>query len=102
MKYQITDELIYANSMGPNPIKLLTWNLQGVTVLPKNRILDLGSGKALTSVYLANEFDADVIAYDDFVKYKGEQAAKEAGKWRLEGKEYVVQEGDLMHFRFNV
>ncbi|MCK5877454.1 MAG: redox-regulated ATPase YchF [Candidatus Marithrix sp.] len=45
---------------------------------------------------------AEVIAYADFVKYQGEQAAKEAGKWRLEGKEYIVQEGDLMHFRFNV
>jgi len=45
---------------------------------------------------------AEVIAYDDFVKYQGEQAAKEAGKWRLEGKDYIVQEADLMHFRFNV
>jgi ribosome-binding ATPase len=45
---------------------------------------------------------AEVIAYDDFIKYKGEQGAKEAGKWRLEGKEYIVQDGDLMHFRFNV
>ncbi len=45
---------------------------------------------------------AEVIAYDDFVKYKGEAGAKDAGKWRLEGKEYVVQDGDVMHFRFNV
>jgi GTP-binding protein YchF len=45
---------------------------------------------------------AEVIAYDDFVAYKGEQGAKEAGKWRLEGKEYIVQDGDVMHFRFNV
>ncbi|HEY0940275.1 MAG TPA: redox-regulated ATPase YchF [Steroidobacter sp.] len=45
---------------------------------------------------------AEVIAYEDFVKYKGEQGAKEAGKLRLEGKEYIVQEGDVMHFRFNV
>lgn len=45
---------------------------------------------------------AEVIAYDDFIKNKGEQGAKEAGKWRLEGKEYVVQDGDIMHFRFNV
>jgi hypothetical protein len=45
---------------------------------------------------------AEVIAYADFVQYKGEQAAKEAGKWRLEGKDYIVQEGDVMHFRFNV
>ena len=45
---------------------------------------------------------AEVIAYDDFIQYKGEQGAKEAGKWRLEGKEYTVKDGDVMHFRFNV
>jgi len=45
---------------------------------------------------------AEVIAYDDYVAGKGEQGAKEAGKLRLEGKEYVVREGDVMHFRFNV
>ncbi|MGE0557469.1 MAG: redox-regulated ATPase YchF [Burkholderiales bacterium] len=45
---------------------------------------------------------AEVIAYDDFVAGKGEQGAKEAGKMRLEGKDYVVKDGDVMHFRFNV
>jgi GTP-binding protein YchF len=45
---------------------------------------------------------AEVTAYEDFIKYGGEQGAKEAGKLRLEGKEYVVQDGDVMHFRFNV
>ena len=45
---------------------------------------------------------AEVIAYDDFIACKGEQGAKEAGKWRLEGKDYVTQDGDVMHFRFNV
>ncbi|MBA4142811.1 MAG: redox-regulated ATPase YchF [Nitrosospira sp.] len=45
---------------------------------------------------------AEVIGYDDFIACKGEQAAKEAGKMRLEGKEYVVKDGDVMHFRFNV
>jgi GTP-binding protein YchF len=45
---------------------------------------------------------AEVIAYDDFVALKGEQGAKEAGKMRLEGKDYVVKDGDVMHFRFNV
>ena len=45
---------------------------------------------------------AEVIAYDDYVALKGEQGAKEAGKMRLEGKEYVVRDGDVMHFRFNV
>jgi hypothetical protein len=45
---------------------------------------------------------AEVIAYDDFIKCNGEHGAKEAGKMRLEGKEYVVHDGDVMHFRFNV
>ncbi len=45
---------------------------------------------------------AEVIAYDDFIACKGEHAAKDAGKMRLEGKEYVVKDGDVMHFRFNV
>ncbi|WAK00411.1 redox-regulated ATPase YchF [Methylobacter sp. YRD-M1] len=45
---------------------------------------------------------AEVIAYEDFVANKGEQGAKDAGKWRLEGKDYVVKDGDVIHFRFNV
>src|SRR5690606_9087862 len=45
---------------------------------------------------------AEIIGYDDFVKYNGEAGAKDAGKWRLEGKEYIVQDGDVIHFRFNV
>ncbi|MBL8558849.1 MAG: redox-regulated ATPase YchF [Hyphomonadaceae bacterium] len=43
---------------------------------------------------------AETIAYDDYVKFNGEQGAKDAGKMRLEGKEYVVRDGDVMHFRF--
>jgi GTP-binding protein YchF len=45
---------------------------------------------------------AEVVAYNDFIQYKGEAGAKEAGKWRLEGKEYIIKDGDVMHFRFNV
>ena len=45
---------------------------------------------------------AEVIAYDDYIRYGGEQGAKEAGRLRLEGKEYVVADGDVVHFRFNV
>jgi len=45
---------------------------------------------------------AEVTGYDDFIACKGEQGAKEAGKMRLEGKEYIVKDGDVMHFRFNV
>jgi ribosome-binding ATPase YchF (GTP1/OBG family) len=43
-----------------------------------------------------------VISYADFIAYKGEQGAKDAGRWRLEGKDYIVQDGDVIHFRFNV
>ncbi len=45
---------------------------------------------------------AEVISYEDFITCKGEQGAKDAGKWRLEGKDYILQEGDVVHFRFNV
>lgn len=45
---------------------------------------------------------AEVIAYDDFITYGSEAKVKEAGKMRVEGKEYIVKDGDIMHFRFNV
>ena len=45
---------------------------------------------------------AEVIGYDDYIACNGESGAKDAGKWRLEGKEYVVKDGDVVHFRFNV
>jgi len=45
---------------------------------------------------------AEVVGYDDFIAHKGEQGAKDAGRWRLEGKDYVVADGDVIHFRFNV
>ncbi|NND91061.1 MAG: redox-regulated ATPase YchF [Granulosicoccus sp.] len=45
---------------------------------------------------------AEVVGYDDFVQFKGENGARDAGKWRLEGKDYVLREGDVVHFRFNV
>ncbi|MGD9107902.1 MAG: redox-regulated ATPase YchF [Gammaproteobacteria bacterium] len=45
---------------------------------------------------------AEVIAFDDYIKYHGEHGARDAGRLRLEGKDYIVQDGDVMHFRFNV
>ena len=45
---------------------------------------------------------AEVVAFDDFIAGNGEQGAKDAGKWRLEGKDYIMREGDVVHFRFNV
>jgi GTP-binding protein YchF len=61
--------------------------------------------KAAAAIH--NDFEkgfirAEVISYDDFITCNGEQGAKDAGKNRLEGKEYIVQDGDVMHFRFNV
>ncbi|MFT6267760.1 MAG: GTP-binding protein YchF [Alphaproteobacteria bacterium] len=45
---------------------------------------------------------AEIVGFDDYVTNKGESGAKDAGKWRLEGKEYIVKDGDVIHFRFNV
>ena len=45
---------------------------------------------------------AEIVGYDDFIANQGEQGAKDAGRWRLEGKDYIVQDGDVIHFRFNV
>lgn len=66
-----------------------------------------GSTAPQTAGIIHSDFEkgfirAEVIAYEDFIQHKGEQGAKEAGKFRLEGKEYIVQDGDVVHFRFNV
>ncbi|WP_370979665.1 redox-regulated ATPase YchF [Agaribacterium sp. ZY112] len=45
---------------------------------------------------------AEVVAYDDYIEFNGEGGAKDAGKWRLEGKDYICKDGDVVHFRFNV
>lgn len=45
---------------------------------------------------------AEIVGFDNFVEFNGEQGAKDAGKWRLEGKDYIVKDGDVIHFRFNV
>jgi len=71
------------------------WTIKQGTTAPK------------AAAVIHNDFEkgfirAEVIAYEDFITYGGESGAKEAGKNRLEGKEYIVQDGDVMHFRFNV
>ena len=71
------------------------WTIRKNTTAPK------------AAAVIHNDFEkgfirAEVISYDDYIAYNGEQGAKEAGKNRLEGKEYIVQDGDVMHFRFNV
>lgn len=60
-----------------------------------------GAGKIHTD-FEKGFIRAEVIAYDDFIEYNGEQGVKDAGKWRLEGKDYLLLEGDVVHFRFNV
>jgi len=60
-----------------------------------------GAGKIHTD-FEKGFIRAEVIAYEDFIEYRGEQGAKDAGKWRLEGKDYLLVEGDVVHFRFNV
>ena len=69
--------------------------------IPKNTKAPQAAGK-IHSDFEKGFIKAVVYHYDDLVKYKSEHAVKEAGKLRLEGKDYVVQDGDIMHFRFNV
>ncbi len=66
-----------------------------------------GTKAPQAAAVIHNDFEkgfirAEVISYEDFITYKGEAGAKEAGKMRLEGKDYIVQDGDIIHFRFNV
>ena len=66
-----------------------------------------GTKAPQAAAVIHNDFERGFIAcettaYDDFVTFKGEQGAKEAGKMRVEGKEYVVKDGDILLFRFNV
>ena len=60
-----------------------------------------GAGKIHTD-FEKGFIRAEVISYDEYVAHNGEQGAKDAGKWRLEGKDYILEEGDVVHFRFNV
>lgn len=60
-----------------------------------------GAGKIHTD-FERGFIRAEVVAYDDYIACNGETGAKDAGKWRLEGKDYILQEGDVVHFRFNV
>ena len=69
--------------------------------VPKNALAPQAAGVIHTD-FEKGFIRAEVTAYDDFVQYNGEQGAKEAGKLRVEGKDYVTKDGDVMHFRFNV
>ncbi len=69
--------------------------------IPVNSTAPQAAGKIHTD-FEKGFIRAEVIGFDPFVEHKGESGAKEAGKWRLEGKDYVVKDGDVIHFRFNV
>ena len=69
--------------------------------IPVNATAPQAAGKIHTD-FEKGFIRAEVIGYDSFIEFKGESGAKEAGKWRLEGKEYIVKDGDVVHFRFNV
>lgn len=69
--------------------------------IPVNATAPQSAGKIHTD-FEKGFIRAEVVGYDDFVHNNGESGAKEAGKWRLEGKDYVVKDGDVIHFRFNV
>lgn len=69
--------------------------------IPVNSTAPQAAGKIHTD-FEKGFIRAEVVGYQDFVEHNGEQGAKEAGKWRLEGKDYIVKDGDVIHFRFNV
>jgi GTP-binding protein YchF len=78
---------------GPKEVR--AWTVKRNTTAPQ------GAGRIHTD-FERGFIRAEVIAYEDFIVLGGEQGAKEAGRWRLEGKDYVLQEGDVVHFRFNI
>lgn len=69
--------------------------------IPVNATAPQAAGKIHTD-FEKGFIRAEVVGYDDFIQYNGENGAKDAGKWRLEGKDYLVKDGDVVHFRFNV
>lgn len=69
--------------------------------IPVNSTAPQAAGKIHTD-FEKGFIRAEVVGFDDYINNNGEQGAKDAGKWRLEGKDYVVKDGDVVHFRFNV
>jgi len=87
-------------------LNLITYFTAGVKEV-RAWTIHVGDTAPKAAAVIHNDFEkgfirAETIAYDDFVTLGGEAKAKEAGKMRLEGKEYIVQDGDVLHFRFNV
>ena len=85
--------LQYFFTAGPEEAR--AWTVKANATAPQ------GAGRIHTD-FERGFIRAEVVGYDDYIQYNGEAGAKEAGRWRLEGKEYQLQEGDVVHFRFNV
>ncbi len=77
------------------PREVRAWTIKKGTSAPR-------AAGAIHTDFEKGFIRAEVIAYDDFIEHQGEQGAKTAGKWRLEGREYIVMDGDVILFRFNV
>ena len=91
---------------GYNLLTLQTYFTAGVKevrawTFPERSTAPQAAGKIHTD-FEKGFIRAEIVSYDHFVEFNGEQGAKDAGKWRLEGKEYIVKDGDVIHFRFNV
>jgi len=89
-----------------NLLKLITYFTAGVKEV-RAWTIHIGDSAPKAAAVIHNDFEkgfirAETIAYEDFVSLGGEAKSKEAGKMRLEGKDYIVQDGDVLHFRFNV
>lgn len=96
------DRLIHA---GYKLLNLETYFTAGVKevrawTIPVNATAPQAAG-VIHSDFEKGFIRAEVIGFNDYIQYKGETGAKEAGKWRLEGKEYIMHDGDVVHFRFN-
>ena len=91
---------------GYNLLTLQTYFTAGVKevrawTFPEGSTAPQAAGKIHTD-FEKGFIRAEIVGYDNFVEFNGEQGAKDAGKWRLEGKDYIVKDGDVIHFRFNV
>lgn len=93
--YTAFDKLNLISYFTAGVLEVRAWTIQKGWKAPK-------SASVIHNDFEKGFIRAEVIAYDDFIACGGENAAKDAGKMRLEGKDYVVNDGDVMHFRFNV
>ena len=92
MGYELLDLITYF-TIGPKEAR--AWTITQNTTAPQ-------AAGVIHTDFEKGFIRAETISYQDFTDYKGESGAKENGKQRLEGKEYIVKDGDVMHFRFNV